>query len=92
MKLVLEDLESQPCIELGVVQTPALKLAVLIVFYQVVVRIAREGERIELERIDARQLQDFQIRSGRHQVDRVEGDKIVSEQEARAIREAIELA
>ena len=81
-QLVAKTAERQSRIELRVVELPRLQLPVLVMLDQMVVRVARKGQRVEPQRIDHRQRQEPQPRLGRGQVRGVEGDEVVPEQKA----------
>ena len=49
--LVRECLQGEPRVQFRIVQAPALELSVLIVLDQMVIRVAREGQRVEPERV-----------------------------------------
>ena len=55
--LVRECLQGEPRVQFRIVQAPALELSVLIVLDQMVIRVAREGERVEPQRVYGRQSQ-----------------------------------
>ena len=86
----MEEIQREPGIELRVVQSPLLKLSVLVVFDEVVIRIARKGEGVQLQRIHRWQLQQPEVRLRRGQMGQIEGDQVVAEQEVRAISEVVE--
>lgn len=64
---------------------------VLVVFDQMVIGVAREGQRVEPERIDDRQLQQSQAGAQGGQLRQVEMQDVVAEYEGGAIGEFIEL-
>jgi hypothetical protein len=63
--LVVEQFERQLRVEQRVVELAAPQPAVLVMLDQVVVRVAREGQRVDPQRIDYRQRQQAQPRLGR---------------------------
>jgi len=89
--LVAEDLERQLRVEQRIVQASALQLPILVMLDQMVVGIAREGQRVEPQRVDHRQLQQPQVGLGGGQMWQVESDQIMAEQEADAFGERVEL-
>ena len=88
--LVMEDFQREPGIEFRVVQSPSFELSVLVVFDEVVVRIAGKGEGVQLQRIHRRQLQQPEIRFRRGQMGQIEGDQVVTEQKVRVSSEVVE--
>jgi hypothetical protein len=90
LMLVLEQAQRALGVELRIVQLPAGERGVLIVLHQVVVRVARKGERTEPQRVDVGQLQQLERRIDGSQVRAVEGDQVVAEQERRAVRQCVE--
>ena len=76
----------------GVVQAPVLKVPILIVLDQMVIRVAREGEGVEPERVDSRQSQQAQVGTSGLQMGKVELDQIVAKQEVSALGEAVQLS
>ena len=82
--LVVEDLQGEAGVELRIVNLTTLEQAVLVVFDQVVVGVARKGQGAELQGIDRRQLQQAQVRLGGFQVRQVEGNEVVAEQQISA--------
>jgi len=77
--LVSENLQSEPSIKLRIIKPSPLKLPILIVLNQVVIRIPWESQWVESQRIDCGQLEQTHIRLGRRQVRQVERHQIVSE-------------
>jgi len=88
--LAPKNLQGQTGVQFWIVQLPALELAVLIVFDEMMVRIAGKSQWIEQQSIHHRQFEQAQIGFGRRQVRRVEGDQIVTEQEGAAFGEIVE--
>ena len=62
----------------------------MIVLDEMVVRVPRERQRIEAEGVDARKVEQAEVRIRRGAVWGVEGDEIVAEQEFCALRELVE--
>ena len=60
-QLIVEDLQGQPGVQLGIVDPPLFQPAVLVVLDQVVVRVAREGQRVQPESVHGGQLEQPQI-------------------------------
>ena len=89
--LLTEHPQGEAGVQLGIAHPVALELAVLGVLDQPVVRVAGEGERIQAQRVDARESQQSQIGSGGLQMRHVELDQVVAEQAARAVGERVEL-
>ena len=89
--LVVEQIQREPGIELRVVQPAAFELSVLVVLDQVVIGIARKGERIEPQRIHRRQAQEPKIGLRRLDMREIEGDQVVPEQKGRAVGQHIQL-
>ena len=92
LELIAKDLQGKSCIELGVVDPPPAELSVVVVLYQMVVRVSREGEGIEHEGIDRRQPQQSQAGVGGPKVGQIEGDQVVAEQEVSSAGESIQPA
>ena len=57
-----------------------------------VVRILREGERTQHERVQGREAEQPEIRCRRAQVRQVEVDQVVAEDDVRAFGEVVEFA
>lgn len=76
----------------GGVEPPALELAILVMLDQMVVRVARKGQRIQPQRIDHRQCQQPQSGCGRGEMRAIEVDEIVAEHEAATRGQCIEAA
>ena len=76
--LVGQNLQRQPGVQLRVIHPPAFKLPVLVVLDQVVVGIAREGQRVEPQGVDGRQLQEPKAGLCGPQVGQVESDEVVA--------------
>ena len=89
--LVMEEIQRKPGIELGVVQAPALELAVLVVLDQVVIGVAGKRQRIEPQRIDRRQLQQPKIGLRRCQMRKIKSNQVMTEQKGRALGESVQL-
>ena len=45
--LVMKDVKREPCIKLWIIEPPTVELAVLVVFYETMVRISRKRQRIQ---------------------------------------------
>ena len=88
--LVVEHLQRQPGVQLGIVPASPLQRTVLIVLHQIVVRIAGEGQGIEPERVHRRQVQQSQARVGGPQVGQVEIDQVVAQHEVRAVGQLVQ--
>ena len=89
--LVAEQLQRQLRILQGVIAMTALQLTILIVFDQMVVRIARKGQRVQSERIDGGLLVQTQIGARRHEVRQIEFHHVVSQQECGWVGKGVEL-
>ena len=87
--MVAQDVQRDSGIELGVVHSPSLELSVLVVLDQVVIRVAREGERIEPQRIDRRELQEPKFGLCRGKMRQVEAEQIVAQKELGASGEIV---
>ena len=79
--LIVEYLQRQLRILHRIIAMPALQPAVLIVFDQMVIGIAREGQRVQPEGIDGGFLVQTQIGAHRLEVGQVEFHQIMSQQE-----------
>ena len=90
--LIAKHIKSQAGVQLRVVQPPALELAILIVLYQVVIGVARKGQRIEPQGIHHGQPEQAQIRLGRSQMRCVERHQVMAEQKGGALGEGIQLS
>ncbi|TLD45438.1 MAG: hypothetical protein FAZ92_02292 [Accumulibacter sp.] len=88
--LIAEQIEGQLCIEQRVVQLCTPEPAVLVVLDEVVIRVARKGQRIQPQRIDDRQFEESQSRRDRGEMRAVEGEQIVAEDEAATAGQCIE--
>ena len=75
----MEDFQREPGIEFRVVQSPSFKLSVLVVFDEVVIRIARKGEGVQLQRIHRRQPQQPEVRFRCSQMGQIESDQVVAQ-------------
>ena len=89
--LVPEHPQGELRVKFRVVAAVALELPVLVVLDEMVIRVARERQRIEPQRVHRRHLQQPQSRARGLQMGDVELDEIVAEQEARAIREIVKI-
>ena len=85
-------MQGEPRVLFRVVQALALELSVLIVLDKMVIRVAREGEGVEPERVDSRQSQQAQVGTSGLQMGKVELDQIVAKQEVRALGEVVQLS
>ena len=91
LPLVGEEVQGKTGVELGIVDPPALESAVLIVFDQVVIRIAGKREGAETQRVHRGQSQQPQVGLRRFEVRQVESDQVVTENERRAFGKLVEL-
>ena len=89
-KLVPEYFNSEPRVQLRVVEPTPFHLAVLVVLDQVMIGIAGKGERVEPQRIYSGQFEKFQFRCGGPKVREVELDQIVSEHIVGAIGDVVQ--
>ena len=82
--------------ELGVahrvVAPVGVQAPVLVMLDEVVIRVARKGQRIELQRVHHGQRQQRQARVGGGQVRAVEGGDVVPQHELGALRERVQFA
>ena len=83
--LILKELQGELAVHVRVVDLGSVELAVLVMFYQVVVRVAGEGQRAESENVHCRELQQFQVWFGRGQVDYIEANYVMAQQEVCAL-------
>ena len=88
--LVVEDFQGQAGVELRVVDTAAFELAVLVVFDEVVVGVAGEGQGAELQGVNGRQPEQPQVGLGGLEVRQVEVDEVVAQQEVGAVSQPVE--
>ena len=89
--LVTEDLQGKSGVQLRVVHTALLEPPVLIMLDEVMIGVARKGQRAETQGVHRRQLEQPQARLCRRQVWQVEGDQIVAQKEGRPVGEIVEL-
>ena len=88
--LVDEHLQCQTGIQLRIVQLPPPEPAVLIVLHEMVIGVAREGQRTETQRVHRGQPEQPEVRVRGSQVGQVEGDEVVAEDKGRAFSEIVE--
>ena len=88
--LIVEDLESEPGIELGIVHPSALELSVLVVLDQAVIGVARKGERIEPQGVDCGEVQEPKAGILGGEVWEVEDDQVVSKDDFGTLGEFVE--
>ena len=77
--MVLQYFQGDDGIQFGVVRLSPLDLAVLVVFDQVVVGIAWEGEGVQPEGVDDWEFKEFQVWSECLEVWDVEGDDVMAD-------------
>ena len=83
--LVCEHPQGENRVEFRVVPAIAFELPVLVVLDEMVIRVARERQRVEPQRVHRRHLQQPQPGARGLQMGEVELDEIVAEHEARAV-------
>ena len=89
--LVPEHPEGQIRVEFRIVATLACELPVLVVLDEAVIRVARERQGVEPQRVHHRHLQQPQPGVGGAQMGDVELDEVVAEQESRTVGEIVEV-
>ena len=89
--LVCEHPQGENRVEFRVVPTIAFELPVLVVLDEMVIRVARERQRVEPQRVYRRHLQQPQPGARGLQVGDVELDEIVAEQKSGAVGEVVEV-
>ena len=90
--LVFEERQREPGVVLWIVAPFADEIAILVVLDQVVVRILRERERTQHERVQGRTAEQSKIRCRGAQVRQVEVDQVVAEDDLRRFGEVVEFA
>ena len=88
--LIVEHLQHQPGVQLGIVPASPSQRPVLIVLHQVVIGIAGKGQGIEPERVHHRQVQQLEARVRGPQVGQVEIDQVVAQHEVRAVGQLVQ--
>ena len=88
--LVGEEVEGELAVQVGVVSAAPAELALLVVLHQVVVGVAREGQRVESQRVHCREVQQLQVRFDGRQVEQVESENVVTQQEVRALSQVVQ--
>ena len=89
--LVPEHPQGELRVKFRVVAAIALELPVLVVLDEMVIRVARERQRVEPQSVHRRHLQQPHPRARGSQMGEVELDEVVAEQEARAIGEIVKV-
>lgn len=84
LQLVGEEIENQAAVQFRVVHPAAFQLTILVVLDEVVIGVAREGQRIEPERVYDRQTQHRQVWLGRFQDRTIMLDQVVPEEQLRS--------
>lgn len=69
-----------------------LELRILVVLHQMVIRVARKGERIEPKCVHLRQVQQTQVGVRGLQMGMVEVDQIVTEKEVRPFGQLVQIS
>src|SRR5262249_41874206 len=87
--LVGQHLQREPRIQFRIIPSSPLKLTVLVVLDEMVVRIPRERQRIEVQRVDTRKLKQTELGFRRLEVRYIEANQIVAEQEFCALAKLI---
>ena len=87
---VFEERQREPGVVLRIVSSFADQVAILIVLDQAVVRVLREGEWTQHERVQGRTAEQPEIRCRRAQVRQVEVDQVVAEDDVRRFGEVVE--
>ena len=90
MLLVIEHLQRQTGVQIRIVTLGAFERRVLVVLDEMVVRVGRERQRIQPQRVHHRHPQQPQPGSGSLQMGKVELDDVVSDHKVGAIGEAVE--
>ena len=89
--LISKDLECELRIEKWIVALHALQLTVLVVLYQVVIRIAWKRQRVQAQRVDNRKLQEAKVWVRGGEVRQIERNDVVADEKRGAIRQLVEL-
>ena len=89
--MISKDGEGQFGVFQRIVAVPAAEWPILIMLDQMVIRVARESERVEPEGVDGGQLQQRKTGTLRSQVGQVKANEVVTQHEGGAAGEGVEL-
>ena len=89
--LVPEHPQGENSVEFRVVPALAFELRVLVVLHEMVIRVERERQRVDPQRVHRRHLQQPQSGARGLQMGEVELDEVVAEHEARAVGEIVKV-
>ena len=89
--LVPEHAQCQFSVEFWVVAALSCELPVLVVLDETVIRVARERQGVEPQRVHRRHLQQPQAGAGGPQMGEVELDEVVAENEVRPVGEIVKV-
>ncbi len=87
--LIEEHAQDEFGIEQGIVAAITEQLPILVMLYQVVVRVARECERVKAQRIDRWLIEKPQVGFSCAQLRQIERDQVVTDDERRGVAEGI---
>lgn len=80
-KLVLQDLKDQPRVEFRVVHMPRLQPPIVVMLDEMMMGVARKGQRVQPQRVDRRPHLLAQARAGGEKVLNVVSQNVVAEDE-----------
>lgn len=89
--LIAKDIERELRIQQRIVPLHSLQLAVLVVLYEVVIRIAWKRERVQAQRVDNRKLQQPKTRIRSREVREIKRDDVMADKKRHAFRKLVEL-
>ena len=87
--LIFEHLKGEPGIELGIVDAAAAQLAVLVMFYEVVIWILGECQRVEHQRVHRGHLVQAKMRGHSAKSGKVEVDQVVTQHKGLALCQVV---